>query len=259
MYKTNVMSEQASIIKISPANYREEHICCAFSDKKCQRGYQLKKEWLVAQYDKGYTFKKLDVRAKVFIEYCPAEKGWLPVEANGYMLINCFWVSGKYKGKGFGKALLQECIRDAQGMAGLIAVVAKKKQAFMSDKKFFIKQGFERCDSAPPYFELLYLPFDNNVPKPRFKDVARNARCDQKEGLSVYYTAACPFNDYYVNVELKRIASERNIPLSINVLDDTEKAQNHFVPHTLYSIFYKGDFVTQQVLSEKQFDRLLNI
>lgn len=253
------MCELASIIKICPNNYEEEHICCAFSDKKCQSGYQAKKEWLMAQYEEGYTFKKLDVRGKVFIEYCPVEKGWLPIEANGYMLINCFWVSGKYKGKGYGKALLQECIQDAQGMAGIVVVVAKKKQPFMSDKKFFVKQGFKLCDTAPPYFELLYKAFDADAPKPRFKDGAKSARCDVEQGLSVYYTAACPFNDYYVNVELKRIAIERNIPISIKKLDDRDKAQNHFVPHTLYSVFYQGNFVTHQVLSEKQFDRVFTL
>lgn len=251
------MGKEAKIIEITSDNYLQEHICCAFSDKKCEKGYQDKKEWLISQHNDGYTFKKLDVRGKVFIEYCPAEIGWLPIEANGYMLINCFWVSGKFKGKGHAKALLEECIEDAKDMQGMVAVVASKKQAFMSDKKFFLKQGFEVCDIAKPYFELLYKPFKADSPKPAFKSIAKNAQCDIKNGLSVYYTAACPFNEYYVNVELKRIAEEKGISLAINKLDTRTNAQNHFVPHSLYSVFYNGEFVTQHILNEKAFDKFI--
>jgi len=33
-----------------------------------------KKAWLKKEFDNGYIFKRLDERAKVFIEYVPAEK-----------------------------------------------------------------------------------------------------------------------------------------------------------------------------------------
>ena len=48
------------------------------------------------------------------------------VNAPGYLMINCFWVSGQYKGCGHGKALLQSAIDDArsQGKAGLVTVAA---------------------------------------------------------------------------------------------------------------------------------------
>ncbi len=58
----------------------------------------------------------------MFIEYGSAEKAWIPVTAPNYLMINCFWVSGKYKGSGHGKALLQHAINDAkrQGRDGLV-------------------------------------------------------------------------------------------------------------------------------------------
>ena len=40
---------------------------------------------------------------KVFIEYCPAEKAWMPVTAPGYLMINCLWVSGQYKAENASK------------------------------------------------------------------------------------------------------------------------------------------------------------
>ena len=33
-------------IILTEENMAKEHICCAFSDKKCAAGYELKKEWL---------------------------------------------------------------------------------------------------------------------------------------------------------------------------------------------------------------------
>lgn len=249
------------IIKLTEENISDEHICCAISDKKCKEGYEAKKEWLKNQFKDGYVFKKLNIRGKVFIEYVPAENAWLPINAPNYMLINCFWVSGKYKGHGHGKALYQECEDEAKSknMNGIVVVTGNKKQPFMSEKKFFQKQGFELCDTAEPYFELWYKAFKKDTPTPKFKECAKNAKCDREKGLSVYYTNACPFTEYYVNTELKRVAELKGIKLEIVKLETKEQAQNHFVPHTIYSVFYNGKFVTQHILNEKYFDKFIKI
>jgi GNAT superfamily N-acetyltransferase len=38
----------------------------------------------------------------------------MPVTAPGYLALGCFWVSGRYKGHGHGKALLQSVVDDRQ-------------------------------------------------------------------------------------------------------------------------------------------------
>lgn len=68
----------ANLITLNKANIDTEHICCTFSDAKCSEGYQLKKDWLKQEFDHGYVFRRLDLRAKVFMEYGPAEFGWAP-------------------------------------------------------------------------------------------------------------------------------------------------------------------------------------
>ncbi len=246
-----------TITQLTKENIDGEHICCAFSDKKCTEGYLAKKEWLKNQFDDGYVFKKFDIRGKVFIEYVPAEQGWLPIDAPNYMLINCFWVSGKYKGRGHGAALYRECEIDSKNKNGIVIVAANKKQPFMSDKKFFEKQGFTLCDTAEPYFELWHKPLKKEVQVAQFKPCAKAGQCDVPEGLSVYYSNACPFTEYYVQHELSRIAEERQITLKIHKLNTKDQAQNHFVPHTIYSLFYNGKFVTQQIVNEKLFDRFI--
>lgn len=109
-------------ITLTKENIDTEHICCAFSDKKCKESYELKKAWLKKEFDNGFVFCRLDERAKVFIEYVPAEKAWMPVDAPGYLMLGCFWVAGQYKGQGHAKALLQSVIDDvkSQGKNGIV-------------------------------------------------------------------------------------------------------------------------------------------
>lgn len=246
-------------INLDEDNISEEHICCAFSDKKCTDGYLAKKDWLKNQFKDGYVFRKLNERGKIFIEYVPAEMAWAPIDAPDYMMINCFWVSGKYKGEGHGKALYNYCLEDAKDMNGLLVITGSKKQPFMSEKKFFKKQGFVLADNALPYFELWYKPLKENAPIPKFKEIAKIGKNDIEDGLVVYYTNACPFNEYYVNTELREIASKRGVKLTIKKIETRDQAQNHFVPHTIYSIFYNGKFVTQHILNEKAFDKFIKL
>ncbi len=244
------------IIKLDENNIEKEHICCAFSDKKSKPGYEAKKEWIKDQLAEGFVFKKLDVRGKVFIEYIPAENAWSPIDAPGYMMINCFWVSGQYKGKGNGKRLLNECLKDSQGKNGLVAISSSKKQPFLSDMKFFQNQRFELCDTAEPYFELWHKKLKEDAPIPRFKKCAKNGICDNKDGLSVYYTNGCPFTKYYV-AELAVVATKKGHNIKIVKIETKEQAQNHCVPYTNYSLFRDGEFVTQHILNEKYFDKFI--
>ena len=162
-----------------------EHICCAFSDKKCAASYQQKKRWLTTQFDTGYVFRRLDERAKVFIEYGPAESAWVPVTAPDYLMLGCFWVSGKYKGHGHGKALLQSAIDDArsQGKRGLVTVVGTKKIRFMSNTKWLLRQGFTECDRTPSGFSLVSLDFDPSVSRPTFNATVLDGRCPVQDGF----------------------------------------------------------------------------
>ncbi|QUI23120.1 YoaP domain-containing protein [Vallitalea pronyensis] len=245
-------------VTITKDNIDDEHICCAISDKKSVEGYAAKKAWLKEQLDKGYTFNKLNVRGKVFMEYCPSEIAYLPVKADNYMVINCFWISGKYKGSGHGKELLKRCIEDCkkQDKAGIVVLCSDKKRPFMSDKKFFLKQGFEVCDQTKPYFELLYMPLQENVEKPVFRDTVKEGECQDNGGFTVFYSHQCPYMSYYVNLQ-KKVADEHHIPYEAILLDSKEKAMDNPSPFTIYSLFYKGKFITQELMAEKKFTKTI--
>lgn len=252
---------ETKYITLTKGNIDKEHICCAFSDKKCSEGYEMKKEWLKKEFDNGYVFRRLDARAKVFIEYVPAEKAWIPVDAPDYLMINCFWVSGQYKGNGHAKALLQSAIDDAraQGNNGLVTVVGTKKFHYMSDTKWLLKHGFYCIESLPNGFSLLVLKLNNDAPNPAFKECVKSGECEPKRGLVIYYTNRCPFTDYYVNGSLWVLAQENNIPLKRIKLETMEQAQTAPTPATIFSAFYNGKFLTTDIsiCTASRFSKLL--
>ncbi len=255
--------EGGNFITLNTENIGREHICCAFSDKKCTEGYELKKKWLTGEFPRGYVFRRLDERAKVFLEYGPAESAWVPVEAPGWLVMGCFWVSGQYKGHGYAKQLLASAVEDArkQGRHGLVAIVGVPKKHFLSDPKWLLRQGFKEVDALPTGFRLLALRLDpaGTSPSPRFADVARSGECPDHEGLVAYYSSRCPFTEYYMRGELALNADLRGIPLKIIKLETAEQAQKCPSPATIFSLFQGGQFVTNDlsVCLEKQFNKII--
>ena len=100
-------------IRITKENIDKEHICCAMSGKQSLA----KKDWLKQRFEEGLVFYRSAERGKCFIEYIPAENAWVPIEAAGWLYINCLWVSGSLKGHGYSSELLEECLRDAKRRA----------------------------------------------------------------------------------------------------------------------------------------------
>ena len=85
------------------------------------------------------------------------------------MVINCFWVSGQYKGKGNGKRLLQQCIDDAkaQGMDGVVAISSDKKRPFMSEPMLMEKAGTGGALFRNLYRVFLKKAFVCNLCRPK--------------------------------------------------------------------------------------------
>ena len=248
-------------ITLTKDNIGSEHICCAFSDKKCSESYELKKQWLKKEFDNGYVFLRLDERAKVFIEYGPAEKSWVPVTAPNYMMIGCLWVSGKYKKNGHGKALLQKAVKTAkiQGKNGLVTVAGTKKFHFMSDTKWLLKQGFEIAENISSGFSLLVLDFNKKGRQPFFNDSVKSGECPEKEGIVAYYTNRCPYSEYHVKNSLVETAKKRKLKLKSIKLKTMKEAQSAPSPATIFSLFMNGKFVTTNISAcmDSRFDKVL--
>ena len=128
-----------SYIHITEENIDKEHICCAMSGKQSLA----KKEWLKQRFNEGLVFYRSEERGKCFIEYIPAENAWVPIDADGWIYINCLWVAGSLKGHGHSGNLLSECIRDAkeQGRKGICILSAEGRKRFLAGGRFNCLNG----------------------------------------------------------------------------------------------------------------------
>lgn len=245
-----------NVITVTNENIETEHICCAIANNKdCQ--VSAKKSWLKERFQDGLVFKKCDVRGKCFIEYIPSENAWCPIVADNYMYINCFWVSGKLKGKGYANLLLEECIKNSKdkNRDGLVILSTKKKMPFLCDPKFLKYKGFQLADESEPYFELLYLPFHDNAARPKIKDTTRQPHITE-QGFVLYYSRQCPYTAKYVPL-IETIAQAKSVPFKAVRFETKEQAQNAPVLTTSYSLFYNGFFITNEILSESKFEKLI--
>ena len=240
-------------IRITKENIDKEHICCAMSGKQSLA----KKEWLKQRFDEGLVFYRSVERGKCFVEYTPAENAWVPIEADGYLYINCLWVSGSLKGHGYSTELLSECIRDVreQGRKGLCILSAEgRKREFLADPKFLAHQGFAVADVSDCGINLMFLPFAPDAAPPKFKPCAKHPKAEEN-GFVLYYTDQCPFTCYWVP-KVQEAAQEHNIPLKVVHITDKETAQNTPAPVTTYALFRGGKFLTQAIQSDKKFLKL---
>lgn len=243
-------------IQVTKENLENEHICCAISNNK-DSSVSSKKAWLASRFDDGLVFLKSVERGKCFIEYIPAENAWVPIEAENNMYIDCLWVSGAFKGHGYSTDLLEHCIADSKekGKRGLCILSSAKKRGFLADPKFLTHKGFSVADESDCGVQLWHLPLDADAAIPRFKACARHPHVEQT-GFVLYYTNQCPFPAKYVPV-LEKLAQEQGIPFQSIHIESKEAAQSAPTPTTTYTLFHDGMYVTNEILSDKKFLKLI--
>ena len=243
-------------IRITKENIDSEHICCAMSGRQSV----VKKEWLKQRFAEGLVFYLSEERGKCFIEYIPAENAWVPIAAEGYLYIDCLWVSGSMKGHGYANDLLAECIRDAkiQGKKGICILCAEgRKREFLADRKFLIYKGFQIADISDCGINLMYLPLVPNGERPKFRACAKHPGMDEK-GFVLYYTDQCPYTYCWVP-KVQEAAKAHGIALRVIHITDRESAQNVPAPVTTYALFRNGQFLTQCIQSDKKFLALAGV
>ncbi len=244
-------------VKLTKENLESEHICCAISNNKDIQ-VSSKKAWLAARLDEGLVFLKSVERGKCFIEYIPAENAWVPIEAPGYMYIDCLWVSGSFKGHGYSNDLLGECMRDCRekGKKGLCVLSSEKKKPFLSDPKFLKYKGFSVCDESDNGVQLWYLPFAPGEDGPCFKKCAKHPHVDEK-GYLIYYTDQCPFNAKYIPI-LEQTAKENGIPLKTVHIQSKSEARSAPTPVTTYAVFFNGEYLSNEQMNAAKFLKLVS-
>lgn len=242
-------------INLTQENLAEEHLCCIIRSKKPHQGIEAKKQWLSERLKEGHVFRKLNVKGTVFIEYAPLETAWVPILGNNYYYVYCLWVSGTFRGKGYGKLLMEYCLADAKakGKSGICMLGAKKQKSWLSDQSFAKKFGFEVVDQTDHGYELLAFSFDETVPK--FSQNAKSEKIANKE-LTIYYDMQCPY--ICQNIEsIRQYCEENDVPVSFLQVDTLQKAKELPCAFNNWCVFYDGNFETVNLLDIASLKRIL--
>lgn len=237
-------------INLTTENLADEHLCCIIR-KKSHPGVDAKRQWLSERLKEGHVFRKLKEKAIVFIEYAPLETAWVPITGDNYYYVYCLWTTGNYRGKGYGKQLMEYCMADAKekSKSGICMLGAKKQKAWLTDQAFAKNFGFEVVDSTDDGYELLALSFDGTTPK--FTESAKTNKIESKE-LTIYYDMQCPYVNQSVET-VKQYCKENDVPVSLIQVDSLQKAKDLPCVFNNWGVFYKGNFETVNLLLDVEY------
>ena len=235
---------------------------CFLQNRK-HPGYIAKTDWLKNRLAEGLRYKLL-IKGKGkwigFIEYAPAAKAWRTIKAKKYMVIHCIWTYPKsIQHKGYGKKLLDECLKDAKEnrMHG-VAVLTRSspKGTFIAKRDLFVKAGFKLSDTSPPDHELLVKKLNMSAPDPKFpKDFEKRLQ-KYKTGLTIIWSNQCPYIGKSLG-EIFETAEKRNIRFKSVELKTPKEAQLAPTPYAVFSILHDRKIVADHMVSNTRFKNIL--
>jgi len=250
------MDTNPIIIDVNEANISQYPPTCFLNPNNI--GYQIKAEWFKERFTEGLKIKLLylenDKKCHGFIEYVPGEYAWRAVEAKDYLFIHCIWVSpNKFKNKGYGSLLVEECVKDAekQGKAG-VAVIASEGP-FMANKDLFLKKGFREVQ-ASGVFTLLVKQL-KKAPEPKFKDCEN--QLSRYEGLSIVYSNQCPWVARFMS-ELGELIEKKGLKIDVVELKTPEQAQDAPSIYAVFNLVNDGTLLVDHYISNTRFLNILN-
>ena len=250
------MNPNPIIIDVNEENISQYPPTCFLNPNNV--GYQIKAEWLKQRFSEGLKIKLLylenDKKCHGFIEYVSGEYAWRAVEAKDYLFIHCIWVSpNKFKNKGYGALLVEECIKDAekQGKAG-VAVIASEGP-FMAKKELFLKNGFNEVQESG-VFTLLVKQL-RKAAEPKFKDCEN--QLSHYKGLNIAYSNQCPWVARFMS-ELGEIIEKKGLKIDIVELKTPEQAQEAPSIYAVFNMVNDGKLLADHYISNTRFLNIVN-
>ncbi len=230
---------------------------CGFSNPATE-GHRRKCEWLRKRFAEGLRFKILQVGGEDagMIEYTPGEYAWRPIEADGYMVIHCIKVQKKkHKGKGYGKLLLDECVRDAKqaGMQGVAVVTSGA--TWMADERVFARSGFVGVDEAPPSFKLM-VKKSHNAPSLHFVRNRERALLKRRSGFVIFTSDQCPYVAKGL-ADILGLCAKHGVEPKVVEMKTSKSARKAPSAYGVSNIAYDGKLVADRIISGGRFRNIL--
>ncbi len=247
--------DNLKLVDITPDNVMEHGLFCIKNVKNLE--FTLKKNWFLRSYKEGLRIKILyndDDKQIGYIEYVPADFAWRPVDALGFMFIQCMFIYAKKdKDKGYGSFLVKACEEDAkrQNMKGVCTMTSDG--TFITNKKLFIKNGYIQIDKLERY-ELMVKKFDNKLSDPKLIDWTKNR--EKYQGWHLIYADQCPWHHKSVEA-LKEVAQEAGIGLKIKKITNWQEAKSAPSGFGVFSLLHNGKLLEDHYLSATRFKNIL--
>lgn len=259
--ESKIENNDISIIDLTPDNIANYGIC-GYKDVKKHIELRRKIEWYSENYPKGLRIKALLSNQGGYqgmIEYMPGQIAHRPVNAEGYLFIQCVFVGFKteFKGKGFATLLINECIGEARKNGSLGVAVVTRSGSFMVDKKLFLKNGFQIVDKANPDFELLALRFDDESIKPSFKLDMNEQLKKYNSGLVILRSPQCPYSEKNVNAIIETAKKNLKIKTRLIEMKDAVSVQCSPCAFGSFCIIYNGDIIAHHPISNTRFENIM--
>jgi hypothetical protein len=253
------MAEQIRMVDVSLENMYESP-CCGIKNTE-HNGFKRKTNWLKTYFKKGFKAKVLyteDNRQFGYIEYLPGQYAWRAVEAEGYMFIHCLWTFyKKYKGKGYGKLLIQSAVDDVKKEKMKGVAVVTRKRPWLASSEIFLKNGFDVVDTAPPDYELLVKKFNKSIPNPKFKDNWDEKLKKHSEGLTIIRADQCPHSIKFADEIAEMAKNAYKLKTNTVELQTHKDAQNAPTPFAVFAIIYNGRILADHQISRTRFKNIM--
>ncbi len=243
------------IINIDTNNLEKYPPRCFLNPK--HEGNVKKYEWLNERFKEGLKIKQIyteDKKCIGFIEYTLGEFAWRSVNAKGLMFIHCLWVSpNKFKSKGYGTMLIDECLKDAKKEKQNGVAVITSEGSFMAGKSLFLKNGFKEIEQQKPSFTLLVKEFKKTT-LPKLNSPEKELK--KYTGLNLVYSRQCPWVVRSI-AELSEIAKKKKLDLKITELKTAREAQRAPSIYGTFSLIYDGKIYADHYISTTRFKNIL--
>lgn len=248
-------TKKTEIVSVDRLGVEETGFFCYMSKRKSE-GYLRKLAWAKMRFDEGMRIKMLKLPERGFIEYIPGEYAWRAVDAKDWMVIHCLWVVGKSKGRGFGAALLDECIKDARkaGMFGVAMVTSEGN--WLAGKRLLESRGFWAIDKAPPSFSLMVMKLRSG-PLPSFPGDWTERAARFGKGLTIVRTDQCPYVPDATQILLDAAARKKIKARVVELRTAREVQSRSPSPYGVFNVVLDGRQLAYHYLTEEDFFRAL--
>ena len=241
------------VIEVNSDNLSKYGFLCITNKK--HTGYQAKYAWLQEQFQKGLIIRILHVDGKIqgYIEGIPGEFAWRPIDAPGYLFIQCLYTKAKkLRNLGYATKLLESMIKYAKTnkMRGITTITSEG--SWLAGKSLFLKNSFQEVDHFDR-FDLVVRQFQE-APLPKFiinEDLLQNYK-----GLHLLYSAQCPYN-ISVIPDLQATANDLKIHLNLHELKTAKEAQQSPSLYGTFVLIHNGKIYADHYISKTRFKNIL--